>query len=459
MDHSADHSCITVNCREGIWWLHDPRKGDFLSLGINHVDPYFLLGPYNKAHFLSVYGQDLINERGEPQTESRAFHAWLRNVEANMRSWNFNTFGYHNCLPRSAVSDHFYYIAQIKVLPGIIEFSDFPDVFSGAFAQEVRSAVQRVCMAHKDRKNLIGYGFMDMPALSLGGSRFPPSQDCLHNRSQRIFAHKLSEKNERYLADPPVHPCVQRYMRLPGHAPGKQAWVHLLQTLYSQPEDAGKVYGVSSSTWEEIAVTTDWPCPPSPDRARRDSSAMLACIYDTYYSLHCREIRRIDPFHLILGDKLNGNLTLPHHLVETVGRHVDAIFYECFSTFGEQAEELEMIHRITGKPILMGDSSFAVISPNQIFSRGTLLPSRELIGKTYYHYLRQLFSLPYVIGWANCGYMEGWEGLNSPCDPFCSMQSGLVDPYERAWPETIGPISQANAASANWHRTGGDCVE
>ncbi|WP_270166476.1 hypothetical protein [Paenibacillus sp. SYP-B4298] len=456
MNDDLAGSSITVVFQQGSWWLSDPVKDVFLSTGINHVDPYFLLGPYNKERSLRVYGDDLIDENGNVQTRSKAFKQWVQNVQTNMSKWGFNTFGYHTCIPYSAISDSLYFIAQIRVLPEQIDFHNFPDVFSETYARQVRDAVQRVCNANKHRKNLIGYGFMDMPALSLGGSKFPPSADCLHHRSHRLFAHKLSEKNQQLLDDPPIHPCVRRYMSLPSHSQGKQAWVRLLRQRYTSPSSVEGVYDVSCPDWEAISNLTEWPEPLHSDQARQDSYAMLECIYDAYYSLHCREIRQVDPHHLILGDKLNGNLPLSHHIVQIVGKYVDVIFYECFSRFEDQVDDLKLVYQMTGKPVLMGDSSFASLSPNQIFSRGTLLRSQEQVGVAYSEYLRQLFTLPFIIGWANCGYMEGWDGLHSPYDPFCSMQSGLVDPFEQVMPHTVRPIALANAAARNWHYQGGN---
>lgn len=426
-DADLQPQVIGVDQRDGVWWFVTGAGDEFVSLGVNHVEPYLMTAPYNVRRTLEHYGADFITPDGRFNPYGAAAATWLEQVKRDFLAWRFTAFGFHTDVPLELVNDDFHYIARIRVAPLEMYARSVarPDVFSPAFARELENEVRRVCLLHKGERNLLGYAFVDIPEWTLAPLR--------------------------YQSPPIVHPWVDALRALDADAPGKQAWIAVLREHYRAPQAAADAHGLRADSWEELQAHIVWPTPKDDRAVGKDSEAMLGAIAERWYALHSYYIRRHDPYHLILGDKLRG-AALPQFLLPILQRHVDVILIQWYGRFAQQEAALRQIHAATGKPILLGDSSFSVVQPHQDLAKGVHVRSQREVGEEYMAYLRDIMSLPFVIGWHHCGYIEGWRGLVVENEPYVDRQCGFKDPLERVHEDAVARVRQANAHAQAWHQ-------
>lgn len=433
------------------WWLISPEGEPFISLGINHIDPLFLSGPYNKERILETYGSDWFDHEGNYNYGGEAIGKWLNQVNHDFRSWGFNTYGYYTVVPAEYIKDSAYFIKDIEIVPtGYYE--RYPDVFSDWYADMVEQQVKHMCDLYRNEKNLLGYALMDIATLEKGIRKAVKYPSTFPKKESRVYAKLLQSQTAAESARyEPIHPCVRTFTRLNMGEAGKKVWIDILQANHHSPSEAGHVYGLVTRTWSELERITEWPEPINRLKASIDNLEMLTRIAEQYYSLVCKTIRKYDPTHLILGDKLNGNNEVPEYLYPVLQKYVDVILIDWDDLFENQKGTLGKIHQMTGKPILLSDSSFSVIKPNQVYAKGYILQSEDEIGPHYYQYLKEALSEPYIVGWHYCGYIEGWKGLDNSRDPLSQVQSGIKDPYEGTNETTITFMRKANSQAREWH--------
>ncbi|MGN7401952.1 hypothetical protein ACTHO0_19040 [Cytobacillus praedii] len=444
---------ISVRKIDNVWWLISPKGSPFISLGINHVDPHYLLAEYNKEHTLKEYGEDFVDVENNFNINGKGANKWIEDVKKDFHAWKFNSFGQAINIPLEKISDDFYYIETIIVEP-FDSYENFPDVFSETFEKKLSEKVYQVCEKNKFNKNLIGYGFIDIPAIKeeVGVIRENAIKINHKDRRSQLFASLLLKKNQKNISSP-FHPCVIKFQRQQAGTSGKKQWIKLLKDKYITPQKAGEVYGLLSvSKWSDLEKQVEWQTPVDINNAKEDNELMLTKIAEKYYSLHYQYIRKYDPNHLILGDKLNGNKDhIPNYLFPIIKKYLDVILVEAFSHFSDHKELLWEIYSHTNKPIILGDSSFAAIQENQIYTKGVIVNSQNEVGNAYMDYMKDIMSVPFIVGWHICGYIEGWEGLNNPNDPQGNMQCGFKTPFNKPHEDTVKKVSLANGNASFWH--------
>ena len=403
--------------QEGVWWFVDPRGDRFVSLGVNHVAPLFLLADSDRESSIRKYGADLVLPNGRANNRGEAARSFLRESLPRIRSWGFNTLGMHNPVPQAELP----YVATFRPFPldGWPSLKRrYPDPFAARTASLVDEAARRWAAARKDDRLILGVAFSDMPIWKI------PARG--------------------------LHPWIRTLQELEGTAPGKREWVEALKRSYREPAEAARTYGVEAGGWKELAARTEWPPPARPARARRDQQQMLEKIADAWYSLISRAIRRHAPHLVILGDKIVPHRDLADWLVPIVGRHFDVIFLQWYDTAEHQLPRLRELHRATAKPILLGDSSFAFPNERVPNPKGVRVGSQEEVGAAYARYLDAVLAEPYVLGWHYCGYVEGAPDL-SRFGPLPERQNGIVRPDGFVYRETTERIAQANSLAEERH--------
>ncbi len=409
---------ISVKKIDGKWWLTKAEKGPFVTLGINHVEPQLMIGPHNIENTYQIYGADFTYWHQQFNPHGSAAKSWLTEVKSNFTRWGFDAFGYHTPVPYDLIDD-FHYIALIRAAPVEVYCPNqvIPDVFSKTFHQQVDKAVAVVTKAHANSPNLLGYAFSDVP-----------------------FWH-FDERNKQ-------NPWVTEILSLGPQSAGKKTWIELLKQHYQGASEAGATYGIEVSSWEELLVVKDWSAGKIQEFAMRDKEAFLLKIIEEWCKTHHDAVRKYDKHHLILGDKL---WEKTHSKAwEIIAKYYDVIYIQWYADFETQKDLLIHIHEATGKPILMGDSSFSVVKPYQDGAKGVKVASQDAVGDAYYDYLKSVMGLPFVVGWHYCGYMEGHRGMNSP-DCCEDIQSGFLDPWGNPFEYTLQKVTEANRLANQWH--------
>lgn len=404
---------------DGVWWFVDPAGEKFVSLGINHIEPVLLSANSNKSIFVKRYGKDLFNPLGLPNMKGKAAQRWMDDAMERITSWGFNTLGWHNPIPQSRMP----YVAVCRVanIDGWNYVNRrYRDPFDPKALAEIDSAVALWAEVKRNDPLIIGVSFNDMP----------------------VWRTKTGER----------HPWLDYIMGLSAEAPGKAAWVSTMKERHADLADFRAVYGVDAKDWDAVAAVADWPAAADANRAAEDEIAFLPRIADAWYGALARSLRRHDPNHLILGDKFEGTRDMPPWLDAVLRRHVDVLYIQWYDFAENQIPRLDELYRNTGKPILMGDSSFSFPTADLSSPKGVLVGSRRAVGEAYEHYLQAMMDRSYIVGWHYCGYMDSAPDM-AQANPFFARQTGFLRSDGKPYREVLAKVVPANKAAFARHET------
>ncbi|MCP5116580.1 MAG: hypothetical protein GY953_37605 [bacterium] len=421
----------------GVWWMVTPDGDRQISLGVNHVQPLLMLGPHNREATLGRYGADFVTP-GSTGSEVLIHNAgfelasdfnpygegakkWYESIQADFDAWGFNALGYHTTLPRHLFRLKLSYVQPIAAMR-LERYSnraglelEYPDPFAEPTRKRIAEVMLPLCRDCSEDRNLIGWAFNDVPRWQ---APKPPS----------------------------LHPWVRAMVSLTPASPAKRKWVELLQLRHGEVASACQAHGVQAARWLDLLGTTDWP-EATTDAAHSDGEAFLATIAEQWYRTQYWTVKRCDRKHLILGDKLAGS-SIPDYLLDVLKRYVDVVYVQWYGRMEEQRDRLIEIHRKTGKPILLGDSSFSVVAEGQQAAKGIHVNTQAEVGEEYYRYLKAAMELPFVVGWHHCGYVEGRPGIGAH---FPGRQCGFVDPWGNVHTDAITRVQEANKLAERWH--------
>jgi len=123
----------------------------------------------------------------------------------------------------------------------------------------------------------------------------------------------------------------------------------------------------------------------------------------------CGIIRKYDSNHLILGDRINGNTSPSLAALSEIKDWIDVIMLQYYGFYRDQKGTIDIVYELTGKPILLCDACFSVPLPEMSNPFGPQLESQAERGRAYREYAEQVFSLPYIVGWHWCGYIDNYD--------------------------------------------------
>ena len=323
----------------------------------------------------------------------------------------------HNPVPQSKLP----YVAKFRVakIDGALgQNKKYMDPFDPNTENYIDQFAQKWSDIFKNDKKILGISFNDMPVW-----RSSPGT---------------------------IHAWVKFCMELSAASPGKQRWVDVLRENYSDVSTAAAVYGIEASSWDDFLSRTSWPAPSQPAQVFNDVQVFLPLIADNWYRIVSGAIRKYDQNHLILGDKFIGNKDLPHWLDPILKKHFDMVYIQWYDYAHNQIPRLKELYAHTGKPILMGDSSFSAPNENVPNPKGVRVTSQREVGNAYYNYLQSIMAEPYIVGWHYCGFIEGSPDLTR-FHRFFSIQNGLLRPDGTPYQEAIDRVTEANLKAYSWH--------
>jgi len=360
--------------------LITPEGHGFLCLGINHANTLALDGTL----FQQVYGGSW----------DRARDGILR----QMRAWGFNTLGYG--APAELYHDvpHFVggFLAPLQrtghylssPVRGKGNWFKFPDVFDAAWQQQAAAAIRAHCEQFRDDPFLIGFRLHDAPTWD-------------------VFKTRALRGTE----------WVSEIRRLdPDHA-GKQQYVRFLQSRYQNDiHRCATLYDADAASFDDLLRWDFRRIPLGRPPVIADDRAFLGVIAQQYYSVVGRAFRAHAPQRLFFGEMfLCGDM--PDEVLRAARDYIDAVMiqqgdellplYTPSHVFPE--EDFERIHRITGKPILIGDHQIGFVDdqhPDIVW--GPPGTSEQEAARLTEDYLARLFAKPYVLGYMRCTYRDHW---------------------------------------------------
>ena len=436
----GNKSFVHLEQTDNVWWLVDGEGNKFVSTGMNHIQSNIRFALYNKDFWAEKFGKDILlngsfNPNAIPEVKN-----WMTQVAKDHKDYGFNTIPFHRNLnfPDTYFEDlGIFYLAKIKT--GIIHAGrvksqskngKFPDVFSDKFCTRAEQVAKKYCSLHKDNKFLLGYTYEDLPA----------------------YEYNAYKQQYRGNKDFEYAPWVADIINNEGLTNGKKVWQKILKKHYSSAEEAAKNYGVEMKEWKDIASVSNWPEPVNKEKWLVDQKEMSRAVLDNWHRINREVILKYDPNHLILGDKIfchgKGH---PDWVFETVGKYVDVLLIQDYEMLKpSHVEELKRYHKLSGKPVLNGDASYAFTVKEQQASKGLQVESHAAVGEEYSTYLKGIMNLPFMVGWHNCGYLEQWTG--GRLDDTGKQQTGLFDPFGKPRSDALDPIKEANLKAIEWHK-------
>lgn len=380
--------------RSDRWWMVTPLGHAFLSFGVNHIHGSWWKAPYN--------GEFWARKFGVPGPWDRRFNPQLRSWLASLLpELGFNSVGVHTDLPLVNTPEPFIpYVARVVFIdiphwktPGP---ADYPDVFSDSFREHALRVARREAEPRRDDPMLLGYAMTDCPILTDWDAK--ERGDTLYGAPRQAL---------------PTFPRLLR--NLPASSPGKQAYVQTVRELYrGSISDFNAAYGSGFESFDSLAGATDWRADSDPANGResRDNTVFLRSVVRRYYQVATEAIRRYDPHHLILGDKLNGNTDAADTVVDVTSEFTDLVFYQAYGRYDWLAPSLDRWSRRSGKPLFNGDGSFATPGEHMPRPYGPLAADHRERADWTLEYAERAFSRPDFVGWTYCGLLDTWTGLS-----------------------------------------------
>lgn len=396
------------------WWIVTPEGNAFLSFGINHLYPDLWKNAYNQEAWkkrLSL--QDLNGPEFDP-----ALKSWF--VET-CREYGFNTVGTHNSLsilnqPQPA----FPYIQHIRFVDiphwkQEVPDENFRDVFSTAFAQHCDKLAKEIAEPAKDDPFLLGYSMTDCPLLT--------EEDCRERTDVIGGARRKSRIG-----------WPRRLRNLGAKAPGKQAYVQTMREVYREEiYEFNATYGTEFDSFDTLASAEQWRpyTELSNPSETRDNTVFLHRVVEQYYRTASDAIRRYDPNHLFVGDKLNANTDALDTVLPITSRFTDIVFYQMYARYEVQEPGLDRWSRMVDQPIINGDSAFTMIISHMPRPYGPVADTLEQRAEWTGEFFRKAFARPEFVGWHYCGLIDA---PNLIARKQARQHSGLIDGYGEPYP-------------------------
>ncbi len=371
------------------WWLVSPEGNAFLSFGINHLHAAWWNQPYNTKAWKQLLNiDDLEGPRFQP-----ALKTWFLKA---CRDYGFNSAGVHNQLsilniPQPSIP-YMHAITFVDIPHWKQEVPDdsFVDVFSKVFWKRCDRIAREVALPAKNDPFLIAYAMTDCPLFTEEDCRERPNVIGGAPREARIG-------------------WPRRLRNLSAEAPGKQAYVALMSRLYQgQIDRFNLVYSADFSSFDELEWTVNWRLNTdlSNGEETRDNLEFLKLVVSKYYQTTSEAIRRYDPVHLFVGDKLNANTDTVDALLSVTSKYTDLVLYQMYGRWDYQKSGLDRWSKITDKPFINGDAAFTMISPNMPRPYGPIADNVEQRAEWTREFFEGAFARPEFVGWHYCGLID-----------------------------------------------------
>ena len=396
------------------WWLVTPEGNAFLSFGINHLHTDLFQQEYNGEAWKKHLGiEDLHGGEFAP-----ALRAWFLQT---CREYGFNTVGVHASLPvvnspRPSMPYmqpiHFVDIPHWK--PEIPD-ENFKDVFSDEFARDCDRMAKKIAAPAKDDPFLLGYTMTDCPLMTEEDCRERPDVIGGARRKARIG-------------------WPRRLRNMGAAASGKKAYVETMRDVYrGEISDFNATYGSQFASFDALASSEQWR--PHTDLSNanetRDNVEFLQRAVAKYYQTGRDAIRRYDPNHMFVGDKINANTDTLDTVLPITSRFTDIVFYQMYARYEVQKPGLDRWSKMVDKPLINGDSAFTMITDNVPRPYGPVADSLEQRAEWTAEFFRSAISRPEFVGWHYCGLIDASNLIPRKWD---RQHSGLLDGYGEPYP-------------------------
>ena len=270
----------------------------------------------------------------------------------------------------------------------------------------------------KDDPFLLGYAMTDCPLFTEEDCRERPDVIGGARREARIG-------------------WPRRLRNLDANAPGKKAYVQTMRDIYrGQIGDFNATYGTQFDSFDALQTAENWR--PHTDLSNgnetRDNIEFLQKVVAKYYRTTRDAIRRYDPNHLFVGDKINANTDALDTLLPITSQFTDIVFYQMYARYEVQKPGLDRWYKIADKPLINGDSAFTMITDTMPRPYGPVADNIEQRAEWTDEFFRNAFARPEFVGWHYCGLIDASNLIAQKQD---RQHSGLLTGYGEPYPELL----------------------
>ncbi|MFX1280522.1 MAG: hypothetical protein ACFFA3_14020 [Promethearchaeota archaeon] len=367
--------------------LVDPQGKPFFTLGIVHSKVYFEL-------------------KGRTNLESKNNNKLVKKIVSDFLDWGFNSAGYHSPLE---VMDYLPFMQDSYLAPISYWMGKpvYPDVFNPIYKKSIEDKLERIYKIVRHHSNLIGYYWTDTPRWDLNKAR------------------------NQYNTD-----WVSTFRSLSASSPGKEKYVTFLYELINDHDELKIYSGIKNPKYKDLLKSDFSKLNLAHPVVKKHDSEFLRLIARQYYSIAAQVTKKLDPDHLIFGDRyLAGDH--PIEVLQEALPFVDAISVQPYDVIFNP-EYFNNLHSITGKPILICDH--AINFPTKKFPETIWLqcPNELEAAKAYTEYLKALIECPYILGYHRCQYIDQETSTGSP------LKQGFLRTNEKPYKVLLKHVRKTN---------------
>ena len=396
------------------WWLVTPDGHAFLSFGINHLHANWWKQDFNREAWMKNLGATSFD--GAPF--NTALRSWFLNT---CKEYGFNSVGVHNDLKViNTPSPSLPYVQPIQFLNvphwrTEVPDENFKDVFAADFESHCDQLAKEIAAPLKDDPFLLGYAMTDCPLFT--------EEDC------RARTDVIGGARRKARIGWP-----RRLRNLGPQAPGKQVYVQEMKAIYHDNiQTFNATYQTNFDSFDSLAIAQQWRLETdlgNPNETR-DNHFFLHRVVEKYYQTALDAIRRYDPNHLFIGDKLNANTDSMDTVLPVTSRFTDVLFYQMYGRYEVQLPRLNRWSTKVDQPIINGDSAFTMITEHMPRPYGPIADDLEQRVAWTTEFFQQAFARPEFVGWHYCGLIDADNQIPSKV---ARQHSGLMDGFGKPYP-------------------------
>jgi hypothetical protein len=387
------------------WWLVTPEGNAFISFGVNHYHAAWWAQDYNRDFWVRKWGA----QRPWDDAWRKGF---AESALADLRRLGLNTLGIHTDAPMLTEPPgkaKFPYVKRYEPLVLSHYRNPAPETYADVFSPEYKAtcdaAARKMAAPYANDPMILGYCMADVPAMT--------DNDAAYRKCTT---------------------WPRRLRNLGAKAPGKQAWVQLMHERYGKIEDFNAAYAAGFSSWDALLAAEDWRLnvAPANSQERADNAAFLPLCVDRYYRVAKEALRRVDPNHLFLGDKVNANSDAYDAIVGVTSRYTDVVNIQYYARWEQQKAAMDRWSKKVGQPFLNGDSTFSVPTETMPNPYGPHARNQAERAEWTREFMANAIARPDFVGWHMCGIID--TSVEMPGKEHQQHQ-GLMTPTGEFYPE------------------------
>ncbi len=344
------------------WYFVTPEGNAFFSLGATHSEE-------------CTY-QDELNllETKYNKSEEKLSEFFL----SCFKSWGYNSSGYG---PLPTMKKHIPYVVEVwteaprSFSAGLI--SKNHDIFDPKVQKKLKAVIQEKVNENINNPYSLGYVMVDCPIWSV------------------ILQNGIS--------------YVDFMRSLPSNAYGKKEYIKFIKKRYGKDiKRFNSEYKININTFAELKDTIfsmKIVAKNNPIVAA-DDELFLSIIADKYFKFASQTFKKLDPNHLLLGDRFmaattqQSNIRTPDIIIKTAAKYFDVLSFQPMGAQTMWKDYLNHVSEITNLPILLADVNTSYDRPKQ--GQTDTQDFEERMGKNMLNYYTNIIDCPALIGIHRC---------------------------------------------------------